>query len=824
MLAIVAISAMVAFVFLDPLMKYVGRSTTVANPVVVETKSGALTYAQLDGLRASRELVDRFLRNITAQTVIAQLEKGLIDPRLREQAMDQLYGFWRQSLMGRSKAGPEAAAIETFVLAKRAEELGMVVSDRAINELLKQITDNSLDSIALEAAIKDLQGGRRRVSVARLFDAIRTEMLASKLSQLFFQSLRDVTPAQRFEYYQSLNRKAKAEIMPLSVTSFVNQVTTEPTNEELRAYYDQYKNRFPDPASSEPGFKEPKRASFQYYKADFAKFKDEFKSKVTDAEIAEYYEQNKAQFRAVELPTDKETQKDTDIEPKGDDTSPEKKDDAKRQEEAKTEEDKSADSPATPEEKPPAGDAEKPADSSPPKSEPTEDPESSPKNPPGQPQSALGRGVIRLVSQATTVDEEAPTEPAKPAETPPAAEPASAKTDAEKSQVAPPAKADVPAEGQETPPAVSDRADAKAEEAAKGDEKPAEEIKYEPLEKVADTIRDTIAAQKATARIIEIFDELQAAMRRYADERDLHSSRQEAKSAAAAPPQFRFEELAKAKNIEAKTLDLVTAAEAAKTDIGQVQRRVRQSQFEFRSEPFSEFAFSDSLVTYKPEVGQDEGEGNGYLFWKTAAQKASVPPLDKIRDQVILAWKLFKGRPPAQEPARELARKRAKELADQARAAQKPLKEVFADQADLKVTETTPFTWLTMGSVPLDQFSVQPRMSEVDGVELPDEAFMEAVFKLSPGEIGVAMNQPQDTVYVVRLIEYEPSLDDMRTAFASESPMRYMSVADTDRRKIYRAWLDDLYKDAGVNWLRPPDSVSSRDLAEDGRSPDEADL
>ena len=60
-------------------------------------------------------------------------------------------------------------------------------------------------------------------------------MLASKLSQLFFQSLRDIPPAQRFEYYERLNRKAKAEILPLAVASFVDQVSAAPTNEELRS-------------------------------------------------------------------------------------------------------------------------------------------------------------------------------------------------------------------------------------------------------------------------------------------------------------------------------------------------------------------------------------------------------------------------------------------------------------------------------------------------------------------------------------------------------------------------------------------------------------
>ena len=166
MLAIVAITAMVAFVFLDPVMKYVGRSPKAENPVVVETRYGGFTGGQLEAMRYSREMVSRFLQNVTTQTVLVQMEKGLIDPRLRDQAAQQLYSFWFQTLMGRSKLGPEESAIETLVMAKKAEQLGMVVSDAAINDLIKQITDNSLDSNTLQAVINQLQGGRQRVSGA----------------------------------------------------------------------------------------------------------------------------------------------------------------------------------------------------------------------------------------------------------------------------------------------------------------------------------------------------------------------------------------------------------------------------------------------------------------------------------------------------------------------------------------------------------------------------------------------------------------------------------------------------------------------------------
>lgn len=778
LVAIAGITAMVAFVFLDPLMKYVGRNTKAENPVVVETRYGGLTGSQLDGMRYSRELVARFLQNVTAQTVLVQLEKGMIDPRLRDQAAQQLNSFWYQTLMGRSKLGPEESAIETLVMAKKAEQLGMVVSDVAINDLIKQITDNSLDSGTLQAVINQLQGGRQKVSTARLFDALRTEMLASKLSQLFFQSLRDIPPAQRFEYYERLNRRAKAEILPLAVASFVDQVAAnpkngEPTNDELRAFYDKHKNDFPNPASPEPGFKEPKRASFQYFKADFAKLKDEFKPQVTEAEIREYYEKNKAQFRVVELP--------------GEDA---EKDKAAADEKP---EEKAAEGKATEESAPETPKAETPKAETPNAEEPK------PETP--QPQASRGAGVFQLVSQATQGEE-------KPADAKAAEEkPAEEKPADEKPAAEPPASTETPATGEAPAATTEPPADASAE-------KPAEEIKYEPLEKVQDTIRDTIAGEKANARMIEIFDELQAAMRRYADDRDLFAARPDAKASALQAPVFPFEELAKSKNVEAKALDMVTSAEAGSSDIGQVQRTVRRSQFDFRNEPFNEFAFAESLVKFKPEAGQD-GEGNGFLFWKIDEKPAFVPPLDTIRASVVYAWKMIKARGPEHPSARDLAQKRADELAGQARAAKKPLAEVFTGQPDLKVTETAPFSWLTTGNVPQDPFGSQPRLSEVDGVEHPGEAFMKAVFGLSPGEIGVASNNPQDTYYVVRLVDYDRPTEELRNEFAVEPPTRYMAVADADRREIYRSWLADLEREAKVRWLRPADSVSRRDEADD---------
>ena len=46
----------------------------------------------------------------------------------------------------------------------------------------------------------------------------------------------------------------------------------------------------------------------------------------------------------------------------------------------------------------------------------------------------------------------------------------------------------------------------------------------------------------------------------------------------------------------------------------------------------------------------------------------------------------------------------------------------------------------------------EPELSQVPGVELPGQEFMEAVSKLKLNEAGTAVNQSHDKVYVVRVI------------------------------------------------------------------------
>ena len=806
MLAVVGVAAMVAFVFLDPVMRYLGGRSgggQAANPVIVETRYGNLTASELEALRYQRQLVDLFLQRVLENAVGKQFGNANIDARWLTGAVQQQYGMWKSQIMGRSVVGPEAEAVETMVLAERAKQMGLVISDRSINDMIKQLSSDNLSADELQTIIKNLQP-QRPITVPRLFDALRTELLASQYRQLFAQSLTDIPPAQRFEYYSRLNRRAKTEVMSLAVADFIGQVP-DPSDAELKTFYDKYKDQFADPTSPEPGFKEPKRASFQYFKAGIEPLTEKLKPEVTEAEIAKYYEENKRNFPAVSLDDaaagEKPAEGATEAKPAEADKPAEGEKPA--EEDAAKPEEKPADAPAA-EEKPaepasetpaeaPAAPAEKPADAAPAEEKPAEE------KPAESPQAAArsnlelrGAGQkFRLVS----MQEKSETEPAsEPAPSDPA--PAAAETPA-----AAPATEEKPAEGKPADaPADAPAADQPADpgdEVVKEPAVPAEAQQFEPLEKVADTIRAQLAREKAATRLNDQFEDLSAQMRRFTDDYDVYTTEKGTNPKAQAPVPLNFAELAKGKDVEAFELKSVTPLQATKEDIGKSFRSIPNSNGgPGRSVPFIEFAYAETLPEFKPDVDQD-AENNFYLFWKTAEEPSYVPPLDQVRDQVVRAWKMVK--------ARDLAKKRGQEYAQQAESLKKPLAELFGTQAGVKVVEPAPFSWLTVGNVP-SQPNAAPRLSEIDGLDQAGQEFMKTVFGLQPGGVGVAINEPEDTVFVVRVIEFEPSEEQLRDEFARENPNRYMAAARDDQFAIYEDWIADLNKDAKVHWNKEADA------------------
>lgn len=124
-------------------------------------------------------------------------------------------------------------------------------------------------------------------SVTEFEDATRREMLARKLFSTVGASV-TVTPAEVEQAYKERNTKVKFQYAVLSLDDLQKQI--KPTDAEIKAFYDTYKNRYENSI--------PEKRTVRYFVIND---KDvENKIKVSDADIQKYYTDNQSQFRTPE--------------------------------------------------------------------------------------------------------------------------------------------------------------------------------------------------------------------------------------------------------------------------------------------------------------------------------------------------------------------------------------------------------------------------------------------------------------------------------------------------------------------------------------------
>lgn len=272
LLVAVAILAMLAFFVLPPFLQ-MGSNASYGDPVVVSWKGGGLRESELERAVAMQAAVNRFLMQSAAAA-------GRDPSRL--------------SLFPEN----EEAVVRTLLLAEEARENGVVVSDRAVNDYLSQLTNDMVRPEQLDGIIAGLRIGPMGVSQADLFSALRTDRAAWASLIMGQAAFSGDPPGWRWEAFRRLEQSAVIEIVPIDVRGLAEQVPG-PSESVLRAFFDRFKERLPEPESREPGFREPHRVGVEYLVANRKKVEESVKAEVTDEAIAAYYEKNKERMFRV---------------------------------------------------------------------------------------------------------------------------------------------------------------------------------------------------------------------------------------------------------------------------------------------------------------------------------------------------------------------------------------------------------------------------------------------------------------------------------------------------------------------------------------------
>jgi hypothetical protein len=105
----------------------------------------------------------------------------------------------------------------------------------------------------------------------------------------------------------------------------------------------------------------------------------------------------------------------------------------------------------------------------------------------------------------------------------------------------------------------------------------------------------------------------------------------------------------------------------------------------------------------------------------------------------------------------------------------------------------------------------------VTGVEVAGQEFMQTVFGLTPGEVGVAKNHPETIVYVVRVTEFSPPYNELFDKFKREPIDKYISTGMFDLQPVTSSWRENIKKSAGLKWI---DQESSEPASEPASPPE----
>lgn len=690
-LAGLAIMAMLAFFVLPPILQ-MGSGVGNADPVVVSWQGGGLRESGLQRAVLLRRAANQFLVESLAATGRTPSRPPLPDD--------------------------EKDVVNTLLLAREAEKAGIVVSNESINRFIAGWTNDLVRPEQFEGIVTRM--GRIGLGQQDVFEALRTVLLADRMRELVMRGVdfSGTPPGWLWDYYRRLEQSATIEAVPVVVENFRDKVP-EPTEGQLRGFFDRYRDDLPVARSPDPGFRQPQRARYSFLVAKADAYVAEEKPKITDAAIKEFYEERKASLYRV-----KETPK-------------------SGGEGAAKAVDPAAPSAATPDAKPERDGTEKDA------------------KPEGKEGASTADTPFRTAAFRQPTASEGPPGAAQTAGQ---IEPADTKPTAE-SQPA----ADKPAEG-----------------------KPAED-EFEPLDKVADDIRDRLAAMASEQRVSDVFDAVKADVAKYGESLALWQVAGDGAGPAPVAPDVAT--IAEKQGLAGGTSELVNRSEAFATPgIGGSFELTMSRELGMRQQRWLDLIFDRSAPLLRPIATRDI-EGNRYLSWKTEDQQQFVPSFPAARDDVVRAWGIVEARP--------LALAAAEQLAADVRAGTTSLADAAAARGGLEVVKVGPFTWLDRGTAP---FGSTPELSHPEGLAMPGEEFMRAVFGLEPGQAAVAFNEPKTVCYVVQLVGLEPAEPQLRELFlsAARDPRRLVAAAEEDATGVFDRWMRSVEERNEVSWKREP--------------------
>ncbi|TWU35862.1 hypothetical protein [Novipirellula artificiosorum] len=801
--------AMFSFVVLPALQTYLQRNQGVGDQIKLATFDGkTISEGRVAYLTRNHQSTVRFLRELAEETI-------------RRSGIPKTPGFRYDSqngqitALGISEMPSERLSVKTLQFASEAKKAGFELDDTAISSWLSSFTDGLMSDGEIDAML--MQSTRNQMGRVHLYEQLRNHLLADLYQRSGFATVAAgqmpiMTPAEEWHNFLKLNREATVDAYGVLVSDYVDKTNASPSEAEIKKVYEAGKDVDSYDQSPDPAFHRRYTANFEYLVADLQTFIDEEAAKFSEEELRAEYERRLAggEFQIpddtaaeaamgggldtevevlesetvdVAMPTEQEpaSAAENGEQPNAEEATAEEATAEEATAEEATAEEATAEEATAEEATAEEATAEEPAADAP---APVEEDQSSR----DRIRSMHANGV-RLVSMQEE-DEEPAAEPEM--EEQPAAEPAEAEqADAESEPAVESAELDSPSDAP-----MAQEADTSDESPAEAETEEVSEV--ESFEEVRNQIADSLARPIAMERMNSAVIELDSKMRRYFGQKAIHDSNVSIGQKSDPPTPLDLKAMGEALGFRYAAIgphsELTIADEpiASSLEVGSQQMQ--------RGPSFVTMMYGGVTQQGQPVPRQeihsplrtvDDRAGRIYVSWKNDQTDAYTPELDEVRAEVIEAIRF--------QEARKLAIADAEKLAADANAAAgKDLVDFLPeDQKDQLLTGLGPFSWM-------DSFGFQgASIGNVPELDSVGEAFMETVFESEVGACGVALNQPERVVYVVKTTGFQPDLDALKARFKEpRERMMAMLAGGGSANEVLRGFYESVDKRTGFEYLR----------------------
>lgn len=672
-----------------------------------------------------------------------------------------------------------------------AARRGIVFNNESVKKFLKEFCNGKLDGATVEKTFADAT--QRKLTWID-FNRLMCEELAfqqvDRIAQsgLQFEDVRESrtvnvtslsTPSKNWQDYLRFNQAAKIQAFPVLAKDFEASVKGKPSEREIQDLYNEGRDitRNLQTLATQPAFKVPKTAAFEYLVIDEESIIKEQMALVPEEALRAEYERRVAE-KKFQVPVTPEAT--TPAVPSAP-TEPAPADAAAPTEPA----------PASPTEPAPT----EPAPTTTPETPafPSDKPAETPPAPPAGDAPKTSRVKVESSSRIQLVSFQEGTppvadSPAPTQETPPTLEnPGQEPVTPTAEPTITPESAPVGTPAPETPAAGSiELSDAPTTPAVTGDAPVQAETPMRTM--TFEEVRDQIAREQTLEIARKIVEErigmVMTPMSIYQSEfSNYRQMLQQKERGATEPKRPDLREIGAPLGFEVGSTGMLDADSAATSPLGSAFIFVAGGQNIARLGQLIEGSQGIAEI-FAPNVAIGMASQR-YVFWKTEETQPVPPTLESVRDQVVEVW--------TKQQAFKLAETRARELATKVGSSSLADSLVTAEEKAL-VEEPGAFTWFNPMFARM-QNRIIP--SSVERLQPVDNTFMEAVFACQPGETTVAPDVNKTIYYVIKVTELTPDVSALFDKFASTPLEGVAAITTKENQQSIENWYGNLQKQLG---------------------------